>query len=359
VTRLGGAGLLALCIALAGSAAGCDRTTPAPAAPAARPMLTAKQIAEASKPAIVRVEAGDDRVGTGFVVDAHGVIATNLHVVAGLASIRVRLLDGAVLPVRAVAAVDPERDLVLLTIEPAALLPVVTLGSSQGLASGDPVVAIGNPLGVLDYSVSDGLISSIREVSPTLSVLQISAPISQGSSGGPLFDMYGDVIGVTQSIFTGGQNLNFAIPADYVRALVEARGASLSLMEFATRTTPVADGAAPRIARQVPQHDLSLVAGCPVASLAEAVALVQRTIALGAPLYNQGDHEACARAYADTAQALATRSACPGLRGAFADGLTRSAALASFTEQAWALRDTFDGVLDVIARSAAAATPAP
>ena len=203
----------------------------------------------------------------------------------------------------------------------------------------------------------------MREVSPTLSVLQISAPISQGSSGGPLFDMYGDVIGVTQSIFTGGQNLNFAIPSDYVRALAATTGGAMTLMEFATRTTPVADGAAgagPRIVRQVPSHDVTMVAACPTASLAEAVALLQRTIALGAPLYNQGDHEACARAYADTALALSTQSACPGLRAAFADGLARSSTLTSFTEMAWALRDTFDGVLDVIARHATGATgPAP
>ncbi len=350
---------LVLLAALAGGCRGSASPT-APPTPTVRTTRTAKEIAEASKPAIVRVEAGDDRVGTGFVIDGRGVVATNLHVVAGLAAIRVGLLDGVVLPVVRILAVDAERDLVLLGVDPPAPLPTLTLGDSTKVASGDPVVAIGNPLGVLDYSVSDGLISSVRVVTADFSVLQISAPISQGSSGGPLFDAYGDVIGVTQSIFTGGQNLNFAIPSAYVAALAARNDEPMSPMEFATRTTAPSEptgGAAPRIVRQVPRHDVAILAGCADVALGEALALIDRTIQLGAPLYNSGDHEACARAYRDTSLKLSTDNACPGIRQAFVDGLARAAAAPGFTEQAWALRDTFDGVIDVVVRHAGGAAP--
>jgi serine protease Do len=335
--------------------AGCG----AAARPGPRVRLSPKEIAERSKPAIVRVETGDDRIGTGFALDAGGLIATNLHVIAGAREIKVRLLDGSVFDVQSVAAVDGDRDLALITIAPSKKLTVLALGDSDKVAAGDPVVAIGNPLGVLDYSVSDGLISSVRVLTDDLTVLQTSAPISQGSSGGPLFNTYGEVIGVATAIFAGGQNLNFAVPANYLKPMVKGRGA-MALDEFAARTRPdeaPAEGEAktPRIQRKVPFHEVATLDGCAKDDLADVVSAISSAIELGAPLYNQGNHEACYRIYEGTAMKFEREGTCKGVREAFGNGLLRAATLDSFTEKAWALRDTFDGLLDVMVRKAKAA----
>jgi serine protease Do len=320
--------------------------------------LTPKEIAERSKPGIVRVETGDERVGTGFVLEPGGLIATNLHVIAGASEIRVRLLDGTTAEVTHIAAIDGDRDLALIEIDPPSKLTVLALGDSDKVAAGDPVVAIGNPLGVLDYSVSDGLISSVRVLTKELTVLQISAPISQGSSGGPLFNPYGEVIGVATAIFTGGQNLNFAVPANYLKPMLAGRGV-ISLDEFAAKTKmaferppeagPGGSGGA-RVQRKIPYHEVAVLDGCDKAALGEVVAAISEAIDLGAPLYNQGNHEACYRIYEGTAMKLEREGACKGVREAFGNGLLRASTLDSFTEKAWALRDTFDGLLDVMVR---------
>lgn len=343
---------------MAGAVAGCwgHKGSTAPK------QLTPKQIVEQSKPAIVRVESGD-RMGTGFVIDAAGVIATNLHVVVGASDIQVRTLDGTVLPVGQVVALDPNHDLALIAVAPPAPLPTLTLGDSDQVAAGDPVLAIGNPLGVLDYTVSDGLIAAVREVAPDVKLLQISAPISQGSSGGPLFNSFGQVIGVSTAIFTEGQNLNFGVPSNYVVALAAAKK-PMSMEEFAALTGPkdrelVAGGV--KITRQVPMHPLAIFDGCDEASIAEAVRAIGEAIDLGAPLYNQGNHEACFRIYEGASSKLERDSTCRGIRDAFGAGLLRVSTLDTATERAWALRDTFDGLLDVALRwkQARPTPPAP
>jgi hypothetical protein len=349
---------IAVALALAAGAAACSGS----AQNVPRTRLSAKQIVERSKPAIVRIESafegGNRGVGTGFAVRGDGLIATNLHVINGAAAIRVTLLDGSDHAVTSVVGVDPDRDLALIQIDHAAgvTMPTLTIGDSDAVAAGDPVIAIGNPLGVLDYSVSDGLISSVRPVSPTLTVLQISAPISQGSSGGPLFNGYGEVIGIATAIFTEGQNLNFGVPSKYLRQLVAAPK-PMSLSEFAERTQaePVAGkgtpgGSPPKIERRIPQHDLSILDGCEPDMLAEVFQAIQSAIELGAPLYNDGNHEACYRVYEGAAVKYEQSAGCPGIRTAFGNGLLRASTLNTYTEKAWALRDTFDGLLLVIMR---------
>jgi serine protease Do len=350
-------GLCALFCACAATA----RETP-------RTRLSTKDIVERSKPAIVRVEsrfgAGADQVAvaTGFVVDADGRIATNLHVIQGTADIRVTLLDGSSFPVTRIAAVDPERDLAIVAIEAGAPLPVLTLGDSEVISAGDHVVAIGNPLGVLDYTVSDGLISSVRQVSPELTVLQISAPISEGSSGGPLFNRFGEVIGVATLIARDGQNLNFGIPSNYLRPLLD-RDEKLSPAAFAERYRPAGragggerggggDEGEVRIDRRVPNHDVAILDGCGEDTLLEVFRAIGDAIEIGAPLYNQGEREACFRIYEGTALRLEREVECAGLREAFGQGLLRASTLGTYTEKAWAMRDTFDGILDVILRRA-------
>jgi hypothetical protein len=324
--------------------------------------MTTKEIVDASKPAIVRIEAvhdsGRKAIGTGFVVSSDGRIATNLHVIRGAKSIVVRLLDGTRAPVAAVLGADPKRDLALIRVKAGRKLPTLSLGNSDNISAGDRVIAIGNPLGVLDYTVSDGLISSVRLLSPELTVLQISAPISQGSSGGPLFNNFGQVIGVATMIAREGQNLNFGVPVNYLRPLINAKTRPLAMNEF--RAKYRTGGNAPAkpspgkkpIVRKVVRHPVSVLARCSDQALIAAFQAISKAIRVGAPIYNKGQHEACFRIYEGTALKLEREIDCPGVRDALGQGLLRSSTQPDFTAKAWAMRDAFDGILNVIARKA-------
>ncbi|MEO7731829.1 MAG: trypsin-like peptidase domain-containing protein [Kofleriaceae bacterium] len=320
-----------------------------------------------SSPAIVRIEAGRDKVGTGFILDKLGLVATNLHVVAGESAIKVRLYDGSQYAVLQIAGIDPDRDLALLRIKPTKDLPVLKLGDSDVMTAGDQIVTIGNPLGVFDYSVTEGLISQVRPVcgradiaaqrcKQELTVLQISAAISPGSSGGPLFNQSGEVVGVTTAI-TSGQNLNLAVPGNYLKAVV-AQHATISPDQFAkeTRQTEASGGGdddGVRIERRIPRHDVAVLDGCKLDDIEDLVHQIGEAIENGAPLYNEGKHEACYRIYEGTAVRYEHDAACAGVRTAFGDGLLRASGMKSYKEKAWVMRDTFDGLIDVSHRWAA------
>jgi serine protease Do len=330
----------------------------------ARAPLTAKDIAQRSSPAIVRIEAGGDKIGTGFVVDKTGVVATNLHVVAGESKIQVRMYDGSQYPVMQISGVDPDRDLALLRIQPKKALQTLKLGDSDAVSPGDQIVTIGNPLG-LDYTVTSGLISGVRTACDQsdvaagrchgeFRVLQISAAISPGSSGGPLFNQFGEVVGVATRIILVGQNLNFAVPGNYLKPLF-TQHAALSPDQFAKATKGAGEAQGQpddnvRIVRRVPVHELSVFDGCKVDDIEELVTQIGEAIENGAPLYNEGKHEACFRIYEGTSLKFEHDARCAGVRSAFGDGLLRASGLASYKEKAWAMRDTFDGLLDAAQR---------
>lgn len=326
--------------------------------------MTAKDIVQRSSPAIVWIEAGGDKIGTGFILDKTGIVATNLHVVAGESVIKIRLLDGTKYPVMQIEGVDPGRDLALLRIQPAKDLPTLKLGDSNAVSAGDQIFAIGNPLGVFDHSVTDGLISQVRPVcgqediaakhcKQELTVLQISAAISPGSSGGPLFNQFGEVVGVTTAIITAGQNINLAVPGNYLKPLV-AHHAAISPDQFAkeTKVTDEAGGGGEsddgvHIVRRIPEHEITVFDGCKAEEIEEVIRQIGETIENGAPLYNEGKHEACYRIYEGTSVKFEHDAPCIGVRTAFGDGLLRASGLATYKEKAWALRDTFDGLINV------------
>jgi len=312
----------------------------------------------------VRIEAGDKKVGTGFILDKGGIVATNLHVVAGESTIKVRLYDGTQYPVMQVAALDRDRDLALLQIRPARELPILKLGDSDAMTAGDQIVTIGNPLGVFDYSVTSGLISQVRPLcgrqdiaaqrcNQELTVLQISAAISPGSSGGPLFNQFGEVVGVTTAI-TQGQNLNLAVPGNYLKPMV-AQHVAISPDEFAKQTKLASehdssDDDDVQIERRIPNHKISVFDGCKFAEIDELIKQIGEAIENGAPLYNDGKHEACFRIYEGTAVKYEHDAPCAGVRTAFRDGLLRASGMKSYKEKAWAMRDTFDGLIDAAKR---------
>lgn len=356
---------VAAVMALVGSCAGTASET-SPNGPRAR--LTAKDIVQRASPAIVRIEAGTEKLGTGFIVDKAGVVATNLHVVAGESAIRVRMQDGTQYQVDQVVGVDPDRDLALLRIKPTKDLPTLRLGDSDAMTAGDQIVAIGNPLG-FDNSVTSGLISQVRHrpcgpddiaaqhCRQELTVLQISAAISPGSSGGPLFNQFGEVVGVTTAIITAGQNINLAVPANYLKPMV-ARQSAISTDVFAKETKLADDhgggggddGRNVHIVRNVPIHEITVFDGCKPDDIVEFVRQIGEAIENGAPLYNDGKHEACFRIYEGTAVKFEHDAPCAGVRRAFGDGLLRASGLTTYTEKAWAMRDTFDGLLDAAKR---------
>ncbi len=177
-------------------------------------------------------------LGSGFFVGA-GQIASNLHVVEGAVRGSAKLVGQKTKhDLEGIVAVDPERDLVVLKIAVAGG-PVLALGNSDAVQVGESVYAVGNPQG-LEGTFSQGVVSSIREVGID-QILQITAPISPGSSGGPVLNSKGAVIGVSVATFRGGQNLNFAIPSNYLKTLLEKAGPPKPLAQARPTMLPEVD----------------------------------------------------------------------------------------------------------------------
>lgn len=317
---------------------------------------TARDIIDRSSPAIVRIEAGEAKVGTGFILGADGLIATNLHVIEGESNIRVKLFKDPIdYPATVIVGVDKSHDLALLRIQPKKTLPTLHLGDSSAVSAGDRVYAIGNPLGVFDYSITDGLISQVRPLSADLTILQISAAISQGSSGGPLFNQFGEVIGVTTAIITQGQAINLAVPANYLRPMMKTP-IQMSMVDFAKTTkeepSPGEDDGNP-IERKIPEHPVTIWKGCEEKDMEEVLRSIGDAISIGAPLYNratQEGYEACFRVYEGTSVKFQKDAPCAGVREAFDAGIARAKTMASYKQKAWALRDTFDGLINAFGR---------
>jgi len=188
-----------------------------------RRLLTVEQLAAQARPSVVviTVTGRDGRqqgLGTGFIVAADGLIATNRHVIGDARPIRVRLADGREFPVTAVHATDRLMDLALIRID-AQHLPALELGISGGLKQGQQVVAIGNPLG-LKHSVVSGVVSG-RRVLGGKPLIQLAIPIEPGNSGGPLLDRYGRVEGIITLKSRVTRNLGFAVEIDALKPLLK------------------------------------------------------------------------------------------------------------------------------------------
>jgi len=160
-------------------------------------------------------------LGSGFFV-GDGQIATNLHVVEGAARGYAKLVGQETkFNIEGYTAIDEKRDLIILKVT-AFGAQVISLGNSDLVQVGETVYAVGNPHG-LEGTFSDGIISSIRPIG-TDKLIQITAPLSPGSSGGPVLNRRGKVIGVSVLTIRDGQNLNFAIPSNYLKNLLTKVG---------------------------------------------------------------------------------------------------------------------------------------
>lgn len=183
--------------------------------------LTVEEIAKNSS-SVVLIKTFDGRgqalgLGSGFVIKESGIIATNYHVINGASSATVNFENGASFKVSYIKGYDIDRDVAALQID-ASGLKALPLADSTNNVLGEKVVAIGNPLG-LQNTISDGIISSLNRSVDGNNFIQTSAPISHGSSGGPLFNMEGEVIGINSAGFSDGQNLNLAIPISEAKSV--------------------------------------------------------------------------------------------------------------------------------------------
>jgi len=162
--------------------------------------------------------------GSGFVVQPNGVVVTNYHVIENAQAVMVKLPDEREFRAQGVIGSDPELDVAVLKLN-AHDLPIMPLGNSDHVKVGQRIITIGNPLGMFEFTVSDGIISAIRldddPESKIKKLIQITAPVSHGNSGGPLLDLNGRVVGITFAISEEGQNLNFAIPINYAKSLIK------------------------------------------------------------------------------------------------------------------------------------------
>ncbi len=172
--------------------------------------------------------APDDRtvnsMGSGFIVGASGLIVTNNHVVEGADSIQVHMQDGTILKAELVGR-DPKTDLAVIRVKPDKPLPTVAFGDSDKLRIGEWVTAIGNPFG-LGGSVSLGIVSARnRDINagPYDDYIQTDAAINKGNSGGPLFNMNGEVVGINTAIFSpsgGSVGIGFSVPSNTAKSVV-------------------------------------------------------------------------------------------------------------------------------------------
>ena len=199
-------------------------------------------------------EAPAQGVGSGFIIRADGLVLTNHHVVDRADKVEVKLADGRVFAAK-VLGQDPHTDLALLRLEGAQGLPAVALGASDDLAVGDWVIAIGAPMG-LEQTATAGIVSAKKRGSLGLyqnsyiDFLQTDAAISPGNSGGPLFNLSGEVVAINTAVGGLGRGLGFAVPIDQIKAVLpqlHAKGkVERGWLGIAGRDVEPAVGAAPR-----------------------------------------------------------------------------------------------------------------
>ena len=168
--------------------------------------------------------------GSGFIISDDGYVVTNRHVVEGATDVTVTLSTGDEYTAKVIGS-DSLNDVALLKVE-ATGLPAVKLGSSDKLAIGDMVCAIGNPLGSLTATLTVGYVSGkdrqVTTDNSTINMIQTDAAINSGNSGGPLFNMYGEVVGITSAKYSGTtssgasiEGISFAIPIDDVMSIID------------------------------------------------------------------------------------------------------------------------------------------
>jgi len=188
-------------------------------------LADADKIYKENGPSVVVVVAIDHggqlmSQGSGFVVREDGAVVTNYHVISRATDIKVKI-GPKILDIEGVLYVDLDNDLAILKMEGKGF-PTVRLGDADRLLVGEKIYVIGSPQG-LENTISEGILSGIREISPKRRILQMTAPISPGSSGGPVFNAKGEVVGIATFLIEENQNLNFALPINLITPGLEKK----------------------------------------------------------------------------------------------------------------------------------------
>jgi serine protease Do len=207
------------------------------------PTKSAAAILKENDSALALILSADDNtvsLGSGFFIGDGSAVVTNFHVISGAKKVVLKTGTGQVLSAETVYGFDEKKDLAILRVTGATGSHVVALGDSDKVAIGESIVVVGNPEG-FEKTVTNGLISGLRTLDEQ-KLFQISAPISHGSSGGPVFNDRGQVIGVVVAFWKDGQNLNFAIPINRVSEMWAARR-EVSLASLPPSTETVARAA--------------------------------------------------------------------------------------------------------------------
>lgn len=200
---------------------------------AEKPEKTPAELFKELAPMVVTIfvkGSGSDGGGTGFLIDKAGTIVTNHHVIDDAKQLKIKLFSGITYTDVELLADDANLDLAILKIDPqkpaegtTAELGAVTLGDSDTVVVGERAISIGNPLG-LEHTLTDGLVSA-RRMYEGRAWIQMSVPVSPGNSGGPLFNMHGEVVGITTAqlggVFGRAQNLNLAVPVNELKKMIK------------------------------------------------------------------------------------------------------------------------------------------
>lgn len=184
--------------------------------------LSVADIVRASRESVVIIKTSAGSIGSGFFINRDGYIVTNKHVLPNNSPAEIKTSNGKTFKVLQVVREDPEGDLVIASTEATSQESTpVTINASLP-ESGEKVIVIGNPLG-LEQTVSDGIVSAVRQNQNGIHFIQITAPVSPGNSGGPLLNMRGEVIGVATFQYRAGQNLNFCVAASRIIDLQDGK----------------------------------------------------------------------------------------------------------------------------------------
>jgi S1-C subfamily serine protease len=195
------------------------------------------EIFKICNPAVISINLYDKNgtiysSASGVIIDINGKIATNYHVIQGAYSAKIKLADGTKYDVTRVINYDEDKDIAILQIS-GSNFPYIQMGDSDAIVNGQQVVAIGSPKG-LDNTITDGLVSSKTRLIEEKQRIQISTPISTGSSGGALINYRAQLIGITCSGYIDGQNLNFAVPVNQVKTILD-NDIKLTLTDFTNK----------------------------------------------------------------------------------------------------------------------------